>query len=76
MTARAAAWDIANPGPPVPVVGVDGDGEGLEGLEATAARAVDDVVVARFGRGCVGDGAVATGGAEVWFISASREESK
>ena len=75
MTARAAARDIASPASPVSVVGVDGDGEGLEGLEATVAGDVDvdDVVVAS---GCVGEGAVATGEAEVRSISASREESK
>ena len=48
MTARSAARDIASPGPPVPVVGVGGDGEGLKGLEAIGA--INDVVVARFGR--------------------------
>ena len=38
---------------------VDGGG-GLEGLEATTAGTVDNAVVVRFGRGCVGAGALAT----------------
>ena len=74
--ARAASWEIGSCGPPVPVVKVDNTGEWVEGSEATAAGAVDDAVVARFGRGCVGVGAVATGEDEVTSISASREESK
>ena len=76
MTARAASWDIGGCGPPVLVVRADGAGERLEGLEATAAGAVDEMVVAKFGRPCVGVGAAATGEAEVESISASREESK
>ena len=76
MTARASSWDIGNCGPPVPVVSVNGAGEELEGLEAMTAGAGDDVVVAGFGRWCVGVGVVATGVAEVTSISASSGDSK
>ena len=79
MTARASAWDIADC---CPSVRVDGGGEGLdggrnglaglEGLAATAAGAVDEVVIAGFWRVCVGVDAVASDEAEVRPISVSK----
>ena len=74
--ARAAVGDIAGCGPSFPVVRVEGSGEELEGLEAEAAGAVSNVVVAGYRRGCVGVDLVATSGAEVRPISVSRGESK
>lgn len=66
---RAASGEMAGCGPPVPVVWVDGGGTGPERVGATAVGTADDAVVAR---GCVSVGSVATGEAEIRFISCSR----
>src|SRR6267154_1226518 len=76
MTARAASWDIPCCDPSVPVVRVDGGGAALEGLAATVADAVGNVVVVGLWRGCVSVGAVATGDAKVASISGSQEKLK
>jgi len=76
MTARAASWEVASCGLPVPVVWVGCVGEGPEGVGATGAGVVDDAGVARRGRGRVGIDNAPTGEVEVRSILTSRDGSK